>query len=538
MVAKLDTTATPTRLIAVDKTALPAGSSVNTLTGAVTTPLGVTVTGIAGVTKNLAVFANAGQFSVSGSSLIINTGLIAQPAVGVVDSYVVTANNFGGGTTLITVLVSHGSVKIDSITVGAGDVTAPTTTVAPAVSAITATGTTLYVTINENGTGYYLVQAAAAAAPNVAAVQAGISFAMTANVAATPAISGLAASTAYKVYFIAKDTAGNVQAAVQNVAVTTAAGADVTPPTTSAAPSISTAATDTTAGVSQMVNENATGYYLVLPVASAAPSAAAVLAGTSFAMSANTAAVVNLGGLAPSTAYKYYFIAKDAANNVQAAVSAGLAITTTATVDVTPPPVPATLTLTGNAGASAGYTNTQSIALAVAAVADPSGVSWFVSESSSAPVVGDAGWSSTQPTSFTLSAGDGAKNVYVYVKDNVGNLQATGKTVSIALDATVPTITSLPDFGSGADSGATILGKSVTFGDTAGGTPKVNSITANNGASITGFTSGAYGAATFNLVAPVNNTAASITVTLTYSVTDNAGNLTTLTQDVSVAPAI
>jgi hypothetical protein len=42
-----------------------------------------------------------------------------QPALGVVDSYVVTVNNFGGGTTLVTVLVSHGSVKIDSITIAA-----------------------------------------------------------------------------------------------------------------------------------------------------------------------------------------------------------------------------------------------------------------------------------------------------------------------------------------------------------------------------------------------------------------------------------
>jgi hypothetical protein len=337
VIAKIDNTALPTRLIAIDKTALPAGSTISAATGDITTPLGVVVTTIAGVTKNLGAFANTGQFSLSGNSLVIKPSLIVQPAVGVTDSYVVTVNNFGGGTTLITILVSHGSVKIDSIVVSAG-------------------------------------------------------------------------------------------------------GADVTPPTTTAAPAISVAAADTTASVTQTINETGTGYYLVLAAAAAAPTVAAVKAGTSFAMTAATPAVVSLTGLTASTAYKYYFVAKDTANNDQAAVSAGLAITTTA--DITPPATPATLTLTGNVGALAGFTNTAAVSLAVAAVTDPSGVSWFVSESSSAPAVGDGGWSSTQPTSFTLSAGDGAKSVYVYVKDNVGNAQATGKSAAIALDTTAPSYAS------------------------------------------------------------------------------------------------
>jgi hypothetical protein len=105
---------------------------------------------------------------------------------------------------------------------GSDPVTAPVTTEAPNVSGTTGNATTLSVTINENGTGYYLAQAAAAAAPSVAAVQAGTSFAMTANVPASPTISGLTPSTAYKIYFVAKDAANNVQAAVQNVALTTA----------------------------------------------------------------------------------------------------------------------------------------------------------------------------------------------------------------------------------------------------------------------------------------------------------------------------
>lgn len=249
VVAKLDTTAIPTRLIAVNKAALPAGSSVNTVTGAITTPLGVAVTGIAAVTLNAAPFGNNGQFSLSDNNLITDPGKITQPAVGVTDTYVVTVNNLGGGTTLVTILVSHGSVKIDSINIANGDVTAPTTTAGPSVSGTTGTGTTLSATINENGTGYYLVQAAAAAAPTVAAVQAGTAFAMTANIAASPAISGLTASTAYKIYFVAKDTANNVQAAVQSVAVTT-----------NAAPAAPTASAVSISGTAQ-VGQVLTGSY-------------------------------------------------------------------------------------------------------------------------------------------------------------------------------------------------------------------------------------------------------------------------------------
>ncbi len=146
--------------------------------------------------------------------------------------------------------------------------------------------------------------------------------------------------------------------------------------------------------------------------------------------------------------------------------------------DSTPPTTPSTLTLSGNAGATAGYTNTQSIALSVADVTDVSGVSWYVSESSSAPAAAAAGWSSTKPTSFTLSAGNGAKNVYVYVKDNASptnNVQSVGKTASITLDGSVPTISTLPVWGAAIPSGA-VVNKSITFADTSGGSPKSVSI--------------------------------------------------------------
>lgn len=118
VIAKVDATASPTRLIAVDKTALPVGSSINNATGLITSPIGAAVSAIAGITLNSVAFTNTGQFTLSDSThLVIDPNLISQPAAGVTDTYVVTMNNTtGGGITLATLLVTQGSKQIVSIT--------------------------------------------------------------------------------------------------------------------------------------------------------------------------------------------------------------------------------------------------------------------------------------------------------------------------------------------------------------------------------------------------------------------------------------
>lgn len=123
VIAKIDTTVLPTRLIAIDKTAMPVGHSINIATGTITAPTGTPVSGIAGVTKNTVPFTNAGQFALSGTGLlVVNPRLITHPAVGFTDTYVVTMNNSsGGGTTLATVVVSRGSVQINSIVMTSTD---------------------------------------------------------------------------------------------------------------------------------------------------------------------------------------------------------------------------------------------------------------------------------------------------------------------------------------------------------------------------------------------------------------------------------
>ena len=134
VVAKIDQSASPQRLIIIAKPGLPAGSTIDATTADITTPLGAVVTGIASVTRNAGAFANTGQFLLSANSnLITRPSQIVQPAVGFTDTYVVTINNQGGGTTVATIVVSHGSVKIDSITIN--HQIAPVTPEAPAVTA-------------------------------------------------------------------------------------------------------------------------------------------------------------------------------------------------------------------------------------------------------------------------------------------------------------------------------------------------------------------------------------------------------------------
>ncbi len=101
----------------------------------------------------------------------------------------------------------------------------------PSVSSITQTGFTLSTDINESGIVYYVVVADGATAPTPAEVKAGTgnggSGQVTSNNQAVTTggftnnfnITGLTLGTAYDVYVIAEDTAGNIQASVEKIDV-------------------------------------------------------------------------------------------------------------------------------------------------------------------------------------------------------------------------------------------------------------------------------------------------------------------------------
>jgi hypothetical protein len=120
------------------------------------------------------------------------------------------------------------------------DATAPTLS-AVATSGPTSGSGTLAATASEKALGYWIAVASGATAPNVAQTKAGVNYAavtvvaqgsgaLPAAAAGSVAISGLSASTAYDIYVVAEDAAGNLSAAVSTTTLTTTA-AVVTPPT-------------------------------------------------------------------------------------------------------------------------------------------------------------------------------------------------------------------------------------------------------------------------------------------------------------------
>ncbi|EKD30466.1 MAG: hypothetical protein ACD_78C00049G0002, partial [uncultured bacterium (gcode 4)] len=103
------------RLILLDKLLLPNASidSQGNITEALPNS---DVSGISGVTLNGAPYSNNNNFGLSGGNIVIYTGTLREPAVGTTDTYRVTIDENGGGQTIATITVQHGSVKVTSIT--------------------------------------------------------------------------------------------------------------------------------------------------------------------------------------------------------------------------------------------------------------------------------------------------------------------------------------------------------------------------------------------------------------------------------------
>ncbi len=119
----------------------------------------------------------------------------------------------------------------------------------------------------------------------------------------------------------------------------------------------------------------------------------------------------------------------DAAGNVGSVTSA-----TSFTIDSTPPTTPV-VTLS-----SSSYSNSQTVTLAVTCTADYAGI--LISQAAAVPAASSASWQLCAASmNFSVTAGDGAKTVYIFSKDAVGNVQSTSASVSMTLDQTVPVIT-------------------------------------------------------------------------------------------------
>ncbi|MEI7126617.1 putative Ig domain-containing protein [Pectobacterium versatile] len=150
----------------------------------------------------------------------------------------VNAANMAAGIYSVRLQVSDGEATYDKeVTLVVADDIAPTFDQAPAVSNATAGGFNLSGSVSEQGNVYYVVVADGASAPTAAQVIAGqnaaggfapASGSQVLNSAPYDfsfTLSGLAASTMYDVYVVARDSAGNNTVSVVKVdASTTSAG--------------------------------------------------------------------------------------------------------------------------------------------------------------------------------------------------------------------------------------------------------------------------------------------------------------------------
>lgn len=103
-----------TRQIAIDKTGLPTGVSIDVQTGNIIIDGLTPATAVAAALKNGSA-TSLTPFSIVGGKLIINTAGLTQPAVGVTDTYVLTTNSTPADT--VTITVEHGSIMVTNVVV-------------------------------------------------------------------------------------------------------------------------------------------------------------------------------------------------------------------------------------------------------------------------------------------------------------------------------------------------------------------------------------------------------------------------------------
>ncbi|MBF8275962.1 MAG: hypothetical protein HW390_1035 [Candidatus Brocadiaceae bacterium] len=179
---------------------------------------------------------------------------------------------------------------------------------------------------------------------------------------------------------------------------------------------------------------------------------------------------------------------------------------------------------------NAAYTTATAVTLNLTATDNTGVTGYYASESSTAPLSTDAGWTSvtsaanySADVSFTLSSSNDSKTVYVWYKDAAGNVSGAASD-SITLDTTAPTISSKSP-AAGATGVALASTVAATFSESMNSsTITTTTFTVNNGASnIGGSVSYSGTTATFTPSSGLSSYT-TYTVTVTTGVTDAAGN--------------
>lgn len=170
-------------------------------------------------------------------------------------------------------------------------------------------------------------------------------------------------------------------------------------------------------------------------VATANPSTPAWNSGCWVAVRPTTSALASTG------VRRVFVFTKDTAHNISAAAGVSQINYTTT------PPTDPVLVLTN---VTTGSTSVTKDLVVTPGITSPTGtVKWCLSETQTTkPATGsstctggagpDSGWYTSLPSSFTLSAGNNLKTVYIWVADTANNVNANASTGTITLDTTAP----------------------------------------------------------------------------------------------------
>jgi hypothetical protein len=301
----------------------------------------------------------------------------------------------------------------NQVTITLPDVTKPLVTaftIPSTAASLTVSVTSFTASDNKGVTGYLLTETSTAPL----AVNTGWS-------ASAPSSYTFASEGTKTLYAWAKDAAGNVSASLSNQVTITLP--DVTKPLVTAFTIPSTAASLTVSVTSFTASDNKgiTGY--LLTEASTAP-----LAGNT-GWSASAPSSYTFASEGTKTLYAW---AKDAAGNVSASLSNQVTITLP---DVTKPLVTA-FTIPSTAASL-------TVSVTSFTASDNKGVTgYLLTETSTAPLAINTGWSASAPSSYTF-ASEGTKTLYAWAKDAAGNVSASlSNQVTITLpDVTKPLVT-------------------------------------------------------------------------------------------------
>jgi len=226
------------------------------------------------------------------------------------------------------------------------DIFPPNWVSSPSISSVAQTTATAAATINETGNIYGVVVPQSEATPTASQIKLGQASSGSPAVAAfsslnatslSESITGLSPVTDYKACFTAEDLIDppNLRNTPTVINFTTTATVDTTPPQFATGPTVSQV-TQTTCIIDATINETGTIYWGVIPQYYPTPAPSDVVNGTTFDPdtgdentpipmlafgSASSLSGVVVSALQSGTALKACFVARDAANNIQVAVT-------------------------------------------------------------------------------------------------------------------------------------------------------------------------------------------------------------------------